>query len=648
MPTLPSPSASSPTDAAPPGALVAHLRAELMRHVPFSGMPAGLVDRLILGATELYYAPDEVLLSPDDGPVQAMLLIREGAVSGATGGTPERETQQGAVVHYETGDCFPIGALLGHLPVSATYRATRDTFLLRIPLATVEAVAAASPPFAEMLSRRMMSFIKASRLELQRSRSAEALSEQSMEQRLGDLRRVVPHCCTSDTPLAEALGAMHSHRVGSMLVVDGDHRPQGILTRHDILGRITLPQLPLATPIAEVMTRPVHVLTIDDTAHDAVLLMSRQGLRHVPIVDHDGRLASVVSERDLFVMQRASLKHLSTTLRTAGDLLTLRQLAGDIRRYAGLLLTQGVQARSLTELVSHLNDLLAQRVVGLIAAQMGCDLGRACWLSFGSEGRSEQTLATDQDNGLIFLSEDPEADRPAWLAFGRAVNEALDACGYPLCKGNIMASNPACCLTPEEWQQRMLHWIDHGSPEDLLAASIYFDMRPLAGNLPLAHALRAILTPAAQANARFRKQLADNLLRNRPALNWLGQLSGEDLDGVEVLDLKRHGTALFVDVARLMALAQGVTELNTRRRLEAAGRRMALPAPRREAWMAAFEVLQMLRLRVQMTPEAFGEPLPEAPNAVRLQALNNLDRRVLKEAMNVARRLQQRVELDYP
>ena len=101
-----------------------------------------------------------------------------------------------------------------------------------------------------------------------------------------------------------------------------------------------------------------------------------------------------------------------------------------------------------------MNDVLTARLVTLVAGARGIDLARGCWLAFGSEGRSEQTLATDQDNGLVFASERPDADRASWLAFGREVNDALDACGYPLCKGNIMAGNPACCLTQDEWRMR--------------------------------------------------------------------------------------------------------------------------------------------------------------------------------------------------
>lgn len=621
-------------------ALAAGLRDMLRRWVPFAQMRPEHVDRFLAQASELYFAPDEVVVEPSDGPVAQLYLVREGAVTGTRSAT---ELYLGSF-QYEAGDLFPVAALMAERAVTATYTATRDTFCLAVPKAAVAELAAVSPPFADLLNRRMLNFIDASRQAVQQAHASNALAEQSLERRLGEIATKTPAACTPDTPVGEALRTMHERRIGSMLVTDAGGVPQGILTRYDVLGRITLPQRPLGTPIAEVMTTPVRTLTVDDTAHDAALLMSRHGLRHVPVT-RDGRAVGIVSERDLFAMQRLSIKQLSSAIRAARDVAAMQAVAAELRRFAATLLAQGVQAKQLTELISHLNDLLTARLVEIVAAEHRRDLTQACWIAFGSEGRSEQTVATDQDNGLIFESSDPERDRPAWLAFGRAVNEALDACGYPLCKGGIMAGNPDCCRTPAEWQARFAHWIDHGSPEDLLAASIYFDLRPLAGALGLAEPLLAFIHRRAAEVPRFCRQLAEEVLRNAAPLNWLGQVETRVLDGAEVLDLKLHGTAIFVGVARLHALALGLPEVNTRRRFEALARARGLPERHCEAWVAAFEFLQMLRLRVQLeglAPSGGGNP-----NLIRLDTLNYIDRRILKESLRVARRLQQRIELDY-
>ncbi|MBK7530668.1 DUF294 nucleotidyltransferase-like domain-containing protein [Piscinibacter sp.] len=627
----------------PSSSLLANLRGELMRHAPFAQMQPDQVDRFIAQAQQAYFAPDETVLAPESGVVEHLLYIRQGSVTGRRG-----LADQAGGFQYEAGDLFPVGAVMGARAVTATYQAAEDTFCLMLPVAAVQALAAQSAPFADFLNRRVMQFLELSRRTLQAAYASQTLAEQSLEGPLGSLPRKPPVCVAPQTPLAQALATMHERRIGSVLVADSDGAPLGILTRHDILGRVTLPQLPLATPIEAVMTAPLRTLTVADTAQDAALLMSRHGIRHVPILE-GGRVVSIVSERDLFALQRLSLKQVSTAIRAAPDVATLRQSAADIRRFARSLLGQGVRARQLTELISHLNDLLAERLVTLVAQRRGLDLARACWLAFGSEGRGEQTISTDQDNGLVFDSEHPDRDRPAWLEFAREVNEGLDQCGYPLCKGNVMASNPDCCLTPAEWLQRFGHWMEHGAPEDLLKASIFFDLRAVAGREELAAPLRELLTQRALQLPRFMKQLADNALTHRAPLNWRGAIDVKALGGREVIDLKLQGTAIFVDVARLYGLAHGVAATGTRARLEAVGRALALEPQESESWVGAFEFLQLLRLQVQLdagSREAVSAPDGNA-NLVDVAALNDIDRRMLKESLRIARRLQQRMELDY-
>ena len=138
-------------------------------------------------------------------------------------------------------------------------------------------------------------------------------------------------------------------------------------------------------------------------------------------------------------------------------------------------------------MISSLNDQLAVRILELAAPKFDLSGVALCWLGMGSEGRSEQTIATDQDNGLIFATdaEDaaPDAIRERLLPFARAVNDAMDRCGYPLCKGGVMASNPRWCASLPEWKAAFANWIDRGDPDSLLAASIFFDFRALWGDV---------------------------------------------------------------------------------------------------------------------------------------------------------------------
>lgn len=622
--------------ARPSGTLIAQLATELARRQPFSRMAQAHVERFVAGATQAYFAPGELVIGPESGAPQQLLCVRQGSIVGRRGGEGDERP-----IEYGPGDLFPVGAVMAARPVQARYVAEEDSFCLLLPQAQVHELAALSPPFADWLQHRVLQMLELARQAAAAHWSAQALSEQSLETPLARLPPKAVLTAAPDAPLGEVLRRMHEGRVGSILAVDAAGAPLGILTRHDILDRVALPQRGLDTPLSAVMSQPVHGLTGRHTLQDAAILMSRHGLRHVPVLEQ-GRVVNVVSERDLFALQRLSLNSLCAAIRAAADLPALQALAPRIHELARNLLGQGVQARQITEIVSQLNDRLTERVVALVAAAQGVDLARACWLAFGSEGRSEQTVATDQDNGLVFESSDPEAERPRWLAFGQAVNEALADCGYPLCKGGVMAGQPACCLTVAEWQQRFANWIEHGAPEDLLNASICFDLRPLVGAVALAEPLLAMIHGGAARVPRFIKQMADNSLRRPVPLNWRGRIDTHDREGREVVDLKLQGTAIFVDAARLYALAHGLPGPGTRERLEAAGPLLGAVPREAEAWVSAFEFLQMLRLQVQLRG-----PVGEFPNEVEVRALNDIERSMLKEAMRAARGLQQRIALDY-
>jgi CBS domain-containing protein len=264
-------------------------------------------------------------------------------------------------------------------------------------------------------------------------------------------------------------------------------------------------------------------------------------------------------------------------------------------------------------MISALNDALTRRVIELAAVRRPL-AGAWCWLALGSEGRMEQTLVTDQDNALIV-----EGEKEPFLAFADQVNRDLDACGFPLCKGDIMARNPRWCLGPQEWRGVFDDWIRNNDPQALLNASIFFDFRPLAGDARLAGALRTAVLEQTQGNRAFCRALAEAALQTRPPLGLLADFSAEELD------LKTLGARPFVDAARVLALAAASPETGTATRLQEVRETNAVEA---------FHFIQTLRLRSES-------------NRVRPGELSDLDRRVLKEAFRQALLLQQRLRLDF-
>jgi len=340
----------------------------------------------------------------------------------------------------------------------------------------------------------------------------------------------------------------------------------------------------------------------------------------------------------------ATLSALVARIDAAADVATLTRLAPEIRA-VGVGLTEADAGPFLvTRVLTALSDRLGERVIAAVAKGHRLPATQWCWLAFGSEGRGEQTFATDQDNGLLFSAagaDEARAMRPLFAPFCRAVNEVLDACGFPLCAGQIMAGNPVWCLSLDEWRTRFVAWIRTPEPEALLNATIFFDFRPLCGEAQLAAALRAHLLSLTSANDAFIRMLAGNALAVAPPLGLLGEIAvaGDEEGGV---DLKKQGARLFVDAARIFALAAGVPEVGTVARLRAVGRTSRLTRGEATAAEQAFGQIQRLRLDIQVEALKSGDRPPG--NRARPACLNEFEHRVLKESFRQARRLQQQLK----
>jgi len=451
--------------------------------------------------------------------------------------------------------------------------------------------------------------------------------------------------CEEAWSMSQAAALMRAQGVGSLVVVDGGGRPIGMLTSHDLVGAIA--DGSAGRPVTEYMTREPFALPAHALAYEAALAMLSRRFRHVLVID-EGRLLGVVSERDLFSLQRLGLGEISMEIRLAQEIEVLAGIAAEIHKLTVRLVQQGVAAEQLMSLVSVLNDRVTQRVIEVVRKDRDLERISWCWLAFGSEGRLEQTFTSDQDNGLLFVAHEGTSAsraRERLLPFARAVNVALDACGFALCKGNVMASNPELCLSLEEWRAKMAGWIEVSQPQALLEAVICFDFRPIYGDSTLSDRLREWVHDLARRHPVFLRHMAQNALRAQPALGRLGGFVTDDVPGAKAtMDLKGHGARIFIDVARVYALAHAIPHTNTADRLRAACAAIGMKDADIAAAVEGFFVLQAIRLRTQAQAEGKDADLH---NRVDPTQVGRIESTVLKESLRIGRELQERLALDY-
>jgi CBS domain-containing protein len=341
------------------------------------------------------------------------------------------------------------------------------------------------------------------------------------------------------------------------------------------------------------------------------------------------------------------LQETQTLIAAAQDMASLRKAAARIDALVHELVDRMQSADAMTQLISSLHDELTRRIIAVLSRDLPLAGIRWCWIALGSEGRREQTLSSDQDNGIIFAAGgDDAAHRSMLLGLAHRINHALDDCGIPLCTGNVMAGNPQWCLSLPEWKERFRSWIFEGDPEALLNATIFFDLRPLYGAAELAEELGSWLAREAAGNRRFLYQMAANALQREIPLGLIRRFALEKKGKYAgTIDLKTKAAALFVDAGRIYGLASGIHASNTAERFRLATEARRLHPSDADRWIAAFHVIQSLRLKNQQAAYRCGE---EMHNHLAPAKLQPADRTALLDALRQARNLHHRLVLDYP
>ena len=616
----------------------------LQKFPPFNQMDTAHLAFLVEHCQLRFYAEGDSIIKPSDGPVEHFYIVKQGRVHGERPHSARRGTE--TTFEITAGECFPLAALIGERATRTEHLAAEDTFCLLLAKHAFVKLFAVSNPLRDFALRGVSSLLDQVNQQVQ-LRAVETLGAQySLDTRLGELAMRQPIGCAPETPLRDAVRLMHEQHVGSIVILDPQRRPQGIFTLRD-LRRVVADGIDLAQPISALMTTAPFHLPPDASAFDAAIAMTERHIAHVCLVENE-QLCGVISERDLFSLQRVDLVHLARTIRHAGKIETLAGLRSDIRLLVDRMLAHGASSTQITHIITLLNDHTVCRVIELTLEEKGDPGVPFTWLCFGSEGRREQTLHTDQDNGILFEASDAAesaAIRGRLLPLAAEINQRLAQCGFTLCKGNIMAGNPELCLSRQEWSRRFAGFIHEATPENLLGSSIYFDLRSVWGPTAGCEQLRSELLERVAGNSLFQRMLAENALRQRPPVgrfrDFVVARSGADKD---TLDLKVQGLTPFVDGARLLALANGVGAVGTLERLRALISRGVIEALDGAAFEEAYHFIQQTR-RQQHQLQARDE-LPYS-NRLDPDSLNLLDRRILRESFRQAQRLQSSLATRY-
>ena len=412
-----------------------------------------------------------------------------------------------------------------------------------------------------------------------------------------------------------------------------------------MLRRVTLVDGDLEEPVLSVMTAGVVTLKTDATAHQAATAMARHGISHIVVTDEQGKLAGLVSQAQLFELKRPGVQELQREIARSPDIASLVHCAEDTQRLAKHLLAQGVGAEVLNQFVSTLNDLVTTRVIELTIDEIELPDAPGAGSPSAPRGGSSKRSPPIRTTASCSRRKSPAM---------------LRCCAKPLSRSrawSISVSMPAASRCARETSWRATHSGACRSMSGAITSAPgstilnpkrfsmprFFDLRPLYGAQALGEQLKKRLLKTTAANRPFLRMLTENALLQSPPLGVIRDFSYQSpKEFPKTLDLKNQGARLFVDAARVLALAHGIPDTNTAQRLQVAASSTRLGSEDVRAIVDAFFFIQSLRLRNQYA----GAP-PGAANRINPDKLNELDRLILKEAFKQARKLQQRLRLEY-
>jgi CBS domain-containing protein len=437
----------------------------------------------------------------------------------------------------------------------------------------------------------------------------------------------------ADAPVRDAARVMAREGIGSVLVTDAAGAPAGIVTDRDLRTRVLAEGREPGTPLREIMSSPLVTVERDALAFEALLEMTRRGVHHLGVVDGP-RLVGVVSSTDVLRLQGTHPVILSSEIEHQGSMDGLKALVPKISELVAVLAREGASPYDIGRIVAELNDRIVQRVLALThqaldqAGQPRPGVTYA-WLALGSEGRREQTLATDQDNALVYGDagdrEASERSAAYFRALGRHAIATLVDLGFPPCPGGWMASNPEWCQPLRAWLGLFDRWIRFPDV-NVLSASICFDLRAVAGDPALAAALWARINEPSADRRLFLSYLAKDCVQRRSALGLFGRLRR---NGRGLVDIKRYGTFPLVGAARVHALEIGSNLTNTVDRFRALEDRTIFRSSRIEEITQAYLFVMRLRLEHQLEQRAEGVP-PD--NYIDPARLSRAERLLVKDA----------------
>ena len=593
---------------------------------PFDKLSDSLIHHCCQSISVIYYGKNDQFVHVDTNPPQ-LYIVRTGAF--------EVTTQHGELIdRMSDGQYFGFSGMLSGEKVVNKIRILEDGLVYQLPLAAFNHLRANNQLFDQFFNKAFAKRIR---------NQEELLSNNINTGRISSLRSTTLISIDSQSTIQQAAVLMSENRVSSLAIINNEQLI-GVITDRDLRERVLAKGLTGTTLVNQVMTDSPTTIAKHALIFEAMLLMSEKNIHHLPVMENN-RAISMLTNTDIMSQQSSQPLFLIGQINRQNNTSDLVNISKKLPNLLQNLISNDAKAQEIGQILTLVTDALTKRLIGIAQQQLGAAPMKFCWLAFGSQARQDQAAGADQDNALLLEYETNSTSAKYFKQLSELVCNGLDRCGFPYCPGNIMAQNPQWRCSLKQWQAQFSQWIDSPQPQALLNSSIFFDIRPIYGDTILFEKLQHDILKQTQQNDIFLAALTRNAIQRIPPLgffrNFVIERDGREVKGI---DLKHKGLALINDIARIYALAYGIPEVNSKRRLTALMAIKGINQQDIKNLIDAAEIIGHKRLVNQGVQYKQGDPLS---NYLLPDSLTPLSQHHLKEAFKVIHDSQSGIKLSF-
>jgi len=452
--------------------------------------------------------------------------------------------------------------------------------------------------------------------------------------------------CDINNSILEAAQLM-SRKNSDVLFISQDSNLIGIITDHDLKNRALSVNKDVNHPVSSIMTAPIISVSENILFYETILQFNKKNISHLAVVNSEGIISGVISNYDIYEMQRNSISFLVREVEHAESIYQIEKVTQKLPVLIKALIESGGRTQNITRIITSLTDAITKRLIELAIEKIGNPPCNFAFIAVGSEGRMEQTLATDQDNAIIFENVDNEhmeVYKKYFLELGTRISGSLNNLGFKYCKGKVMANNPRWVLSLEEWKKQFHSWIINSDPKSIMEAGIFFDLRCIFGNKDLTEDLQNYIFQISENKAAFFQHLANPVIKYKSAINLFGNIVGDTTDEDKIsLDIKKIIFPI-TSFIRIYALKNKITETNSLARLERLNSLNQIKKNLYNEINVSYNYLMLMRFRFQ-TNDLLKKRTPD--NLVEIEELTDIEKTTIKKIISEISNLQTQLNFDF-